>query len=242
MSLQNQTPSDAPATVPDYRSAADDRPELQAGTMPAWTTGELPNPPTPKSGILNLLGPGLMMAGAAIGGGEWLMGPAVTAQYGGMIMWLAAISILTQLAYNVEVSRYALFCGESIFVGYMRLLPGPRFWTFVYLFVDFFGLWPYLAANAAVPLAAALFGHLPGALPTTYMSPAELSQKTGVDIVLVQDIANNPKAYGTGPGQTPPPQPIADMMRRETTTRNWLAYAIFAGCFIPLIFGGKIYT
>src|SRR5688572_2776246 len=225
--------SQAPAVEPPPEVVNDEAGELAGGTMPPWTQGELPEPPVLKRGLLGVLGPGLMMAGAAIGGGEWLMGPAVTAQYGGMIMWLAAISILTQLAYNVEVMRYALFCGESIFVGYMRLLPGPRFWTCVYLFVDFFGLWPYLAANAAVPLAAALFGHLPGALPTSYMSPAELSQKTGVDIVIVQDIANNPKAYGIGLGQTPPPQPIADMMRRETTTRNWLAYAIFAGCFIP---------
>src|SRR5688572_28480398 len=236
MSLQNQTPSDAPATVPDYRSAADDRPELQAGTMPAWTTGELPNPPTPKSGILNLLGPGLMMAGAAIGGGEWLMGPAVTAQYGGMIMWLAAISILTQLAYNVEVSRYALYCGESIFVGYMRLLPGPRFWTGVYIFVDFFGLWPYLAANAAVPLAAAILGHLPGAMPTSYLPADEVSRRTGVEIRVVEEIKANPKQYGTAAGQTPPPQQFLDQMKRETNLRNWLSYAIFAGCFIPLVF------
>src|SRR5688572_22704669 len=205
MSLQNQTPSDAPATVPDYRSAADDRPELQAGTMPAWTTGELPNPPTPKSGILNLLGPGLMMAGAAIGGGEWLMGPAVTAQYGGMIMWLAMISILTQLAYNVEVSRYALYCGESIFVGYMRLLPGPWFWTFVYLFVDFFGLWPYLAANAAVPLAAALMGHLPGALPTSYLPPDQIARDTGVQVDVIKDIQKSPQNYGDGAGKNPLP-------------------------------------
>jgi len=237
-----------PPAAPEGISAADaaeldyERRELESGRMPAWTEGELPDPPVARKGVLAILGPGLMMAGAAIGGGEWLMGPAVTAQYGGVIMWLALLSILTQLAYNVEVSRYALYCGESIFVGYMRLLPGPRFWTGVYLFVDFFGLWPYLAANAAVPLAAAIFGHLPGALPTTYMTPAELSQKTGVEIAIVQDVANNPKAYGTAAGQTPLPQPIADMMTRETTTRNWLGYAIFAGCFIPLIFGGKIYT
>src|SRR5688572_14301481 len=68
-------------------------PEVESGKMPPWTTGELPEPPSVKRGILGVLGPGLMMAGAAIGGGEWLMGPAVTAQYGGIIMWLAAISI-----------------------------------------------------------------------------------------------------------------------------------------------------
>ena len=230
-----------PAAVVPYKSP-DTNPEtdLRAGEMPAWTKGELPDPPKVKSGILALLGPGLMMAGAAIGGGEWLMGPAVTARYGGIIMWLALVSIITQLAYNVEVSRYALYCGESIFVGYMRLLPGPRFWTAVYLFVDFFGLWPYLAANAAVPLTAAIVGHLPGALPTNYMSAVDVSTKYNVPIAVVEDIKANPKKYGSD--GVPLPKSIADQIAHEKSMRTWLGYAIFVGCFVPLIFGGKIYT
>ena len=231
-----------PLYAPPYESATDQAPELQSGTMPPWTQGDLPDPPTVKRGILALLGPGLMMAGAAIGGGEWLMGPAVTATYGGVIMWLALASILTQLAYNVEVSRYALYCGESIFVGYMRLLPGPRFWTFVYLFVDFFGLWPYLAANAAVPLAAAILGHLPGALPSSEVHARDLAAAAGVEVSVVEQIRANPSQYGTGPGQTPLPQPVAQRLEYERSMRNWLGYAIFAGCFVPLIFGGKIYN
>ena len=35
-----------------------------------------------KWGIRDVIGPGFMMVGAAIGGGEWLMGPTVTAKYG----------------------------------------------------------------------------------------------------------------------------------------------------------------
>lgn len=117
---------------------------------------------------ISLIGPGLMMAGAAIGGGEWLTGPRNTAQYGGALMWLAGMSIVLQVFYNLEVIRYAVYTGESIFVGFFRLWPGPRFWTVVYLCIDFFGLWPYLSANAAVPLAAAFLGHVPGVLPTEY--------------------------------------------------------------------------
>src|SRR5829696_7633080 len=201
-------PGSSPAAVLPYSPPGDESPELQSGTMPAWTEGELPEPPTVKRGVLGILGPGLMMAGAAIGGGEWLMGPAVTAQYGGVIMWLALASILTQLAYNVEVSRYALYCGESIFVGYMRLLPGPRFWTGVYLFVDFFGLWPYLSASAAVPLAAAFLGHIPGALPSSDDHARTLARSSGVELRIVQDIRANPAQFGAGPGKTPLPQPL----------------------------------
>ena len=72
-----------------------------------------------------MLGPGLLMGGSAIGGGEWLMGPAVTARYGGALMWLATLSILGQVIYNLEISRYTLYSGEPIFTGKFRTLPGP---------------------------------------------------------------------------------------------------------------------
>ena len=44
-----------------------------------------------------MLGPGLLVGGSAIGGGEWLAGPAVTARYGGALMWLATLSIVSQV-------------------------------------------------------------------------------------------------------------------------------------------------
>jgi hypothetical protein len=77
------------------------------------------------------------MGGAAIGGGEWLAGPLTTARYGGAILWLCTVSIITQVLYNLEISRYTLYCGEPIFTGKFRLPPGPMFWLVAYLFLDF---------------------------------------------------------------------------------------------------------
>ncbi len=108
-----------------------------------------------------LIGPGLLMVGANIGGGEWLFGPLVTAQYGGRVMWLANLSILMQVFYNLSVMRYTLYCGEPIFVGFFRTPPGVRFWTVFYVLGDLGGVWPYLSSNAAVPLAAVILGRLP---------------------------------------------------------------------------------
>ena len=108
-----------------------------------------------------MLGPGLVMASAAIGGGEWLTGPVVTSRYGGGLLWLAAISILVQVIYNVEISRYTLYTGEPIFTGKFRTLPGPKFWLLIYLVLDCGSFLPYLAANTAIPLAAILLGELP---------------------------------------------------------------------------------
>lgn len=150
--------------------SATSSPDVHRGgkRLPAWDVDTLPEPPRMGWSPVALIGPGLMMAGAAIGGGEWLTGPRNTAQYGGTLMWLAGMSIVLQVFYNLEVIRYAVYSGESIFVGFFRMWPGPRAWTVFYLCVDFFGLWPYLSANAAVPLAAAFLGHVPGVLPTEY--------------------------------------------------------------------------
>ncbi len=130
--------------------------------MPRWDLGELPVAPrfTLRNWAL-LLGPGLVMGGAAIGGGEWITGPAVTARYGGALMWLATLSILFQVVYNLEISRYTLYTGEPIFTGKFRLLPSPRFWLVAYLILDFGSFVPYLAANAATPLAAMFLGRIP---------------------------------------------------------------------------------
>ena len=132
--------------------------------MPRWDVGELPAAPkfTARSWAM-LLGPGLVMGGAAIGGGEWLLGPIVTARYGGALLWLATLSVLAQVVYNMEISRYTIYTGEPIFVGKFRTLPGPRFWLFAYLALDFGSVFPYLAANAATPLAAVILGRLPSA-------------------------------------------------------------------------------
>ncbi len=130
--------------------------------MPRWNVGELVDAPhfTWKKWTM-LLGPGLLMGGAAIGGGEWLMGPLVTAKYGGSLLWLATLSILGQVIYNLEISRYTLYTGEPIFTGKFRTMPGPKFWLCVYLMLDFGSVFPYLAASAATPLASVILGHVP---------------------------------------------------------------------------------
>ncbi|MBI2824742.1 MAG: Nramp family divalent metal transporter [Planctomycetia bacterium] len=132
--------------------------------MPRWDKGPLIDAPRLTwRNWFAMLGPGLVMGGAAIGGGEWLMGPVVTARYGGGLMWLATLSILAQVVYNLEISRYALYTGEPIFTGKFRTLPGPRFWLTAYLVMDFGSVFPYLAANAATPLAAVILGEIPEA-------------------------------------------------------------------------------
>ena len=178
-------------------SSVSEAPHPGSKDMPRWNSGELPDAPrfTWRHWTM-LLGPGLLMGGAAIGGGEWLTGPIVTAKYGGAMLWLATLSILGQVVYNLEISRYTLYTGEPIFTGKFRTPPGPMVWVGLYLLLDFGSVFPYLAASAATPLYTAINGALP-------------------------DPANNPA---------------------DGDTLRYIAYGIFLGAMIPLVFGGKIYN
>jgi hypothetical protein len=147
---------------PDAVGDAFEPPYPGSHEMPRWNAGELPEAPrlTLRSWAM-LIGPGLVMGATSIGGGEWLAGPLTTAKYGGAILWLATLSILAQVVYNIEISRYTLYCGEPIFNGKFRLPPGPMFWLVAYLALDFGSVFPYLAAGAATPLAAVIVGEIP---------------------------------------------------------------------------------
>jgi len=123
--------------------------------MPQWNVAELIDAPDFKftlKNIIAMIGPGLVMGAAAVGGGEWLFGPAVTAKYGASLLWVGTVSIMFQVLYNIEISRYTLYTGEPIFTGKFRTMPGPMFWVFVYLLLDWGSFLPYLAVNASTAM------------------------------------------------------------------------------------------
>ena len=77
--------------------------------LPDWDVAELPEPqPLTWRQWTRFIGPGIVMMGIQIGGGEWLLGPEVTAKYGGGLMWIATLAIVFQVFYNLECGRYPL--------------------------------------------------------------------------------------------------------------------------------------
>ena len=136
---------------------------VSGGTLPDWEVDDLPAPPPYQFGkaFRNILGPGIIALGGSIGSGEWLLGPAITAQYGGTLLWIATIAILLQVILNTEAIRYTLYTGEPMMSGYMRCKPGAGFWMSFYSGINFFGIWPGWAMTAATALAAAWLGYMP---------------------------------------------------------------------------------
>ena len=137
-------------------------PTVAAGALAPWEIENLPEPPRSGRKLwLGLIGPGVVLAGTSIGTGEWLFGPAVSAQYGASLFWLAIISIVLQGFANLMFMRYAIYCGEPVNVGILRTWPGPTAWIVSFAVLDVAAIFPYNASNAAVPLSAAFLGRLP---------------------------------------------------------------------------------
>lgn len=131
--------------------------------LPAWGKAELP-PPPPLSWRhwSRFIGPGIVMMGIQIGGGEWLFGPEVTAKYGGGLLWIATVAIVLQVFYNLECARYALYCGEPVFTGFMRTRPGPAFWMSFIFLLSLASFIPGLSTHGAAMLAALILNRPPG--------------------------------------------------------------------------------
>ncbi len=140
-------------------------PEQAARTgMPPWRIRELPKPPPFSLGnLFRVIGPGAILLASSIGGGEWLVGPAISVQYGRGLLWIATVAILVQLLFNLEALRYTLYTGEPIVTGFMRLWPGRKFWAPAYALLCMVQLaLPAVAAGSAATVFAAFAGRMPG--------------------------------------------------------------------------------
>ena len=133
------------------------------GKLPPWGVAPLPEPPPfTLRNVLRTIGPGVIGLGVAIGGGEWLLGPAVVVTQGPGLLWVTVVAVLLQVILNLEMARYTLYTGEPVMIGYMRTRPGPGFWGWVYAVLSFLQLgWPAIALAAATAAAALLLGRMP---------------------------------------------------------------------------------
>ena len=105
--------------------------------------------------LLKMIGPSFVILALGLGSGELILWPYLVSNYGLGIAWGAALGITFQYFMNMEIERYALVKGESVFVGLTKLWHWTPWWFIISTFIGF-GLPGIIAASAQ--LLAALFG------------------------------------------------------------------------------------
>lgn len=110
-------------------------------------------PPAPK--FRALLGPSFILLGLGLGSGEFILWPYLTSNWGMGIIWGAILGVTLQFFINMEIERYALARGESVFVGFARQFKLLPYWFVVSTFLSW--IWPGIIATSA-----RLFGEVLG--------------------------------------------------------------------------------
>jgi len=84
-----------------------------------------------------IFGPSFLILATGIGTGEIILWPLLASDYGLGLIWLALIGITFQYFINMEIERYSLVKGESVFVGLNRLFPWAPHWLIFSTFFTF---------------------------------------------------------------------------------------------------------
>ncbi len=99
--------------------------------------------------IRKLLGPSFIILALGLGSGEVILWPYLVSNYGLGIVWGAILGITFQFFINMEIERYALVKGESVFVGLAKIFKWAPYWFIISTFIGF-GLPGIIAASAEV--------------------------------------------------------------------------------------------
>lgn len=123
-------------------------------SFPPPQVRDLPDPP---ARLWPLIGPGIVAAGVGLASGEFILWPYIASQVGLMLLWGAAMGIITQWFINMEIERYTLATGETAIMGFIRLW---KHWGLVFaVMVYFANLWPGWATSSATMLTYLVGGN-----------------------------------------------------------------------------------
>jgi len=80
--------------------------------------------PGRKFGFWQMAGPGAILVGLSIGAGEIIIWPRLVAEFGPDMIWAAILGVFLQMWINLEVGRWTIATGETVFTGFARIWRG----------------------------------------------------------------------------------------------------------------------
>lgn len=105
--------------------------------------------------LKKMIGPSFILLGMGLGSGELILWPYLAANFGLGIIWAAVIGITFQFFINMEIERYTLITGESVFVGLARKLGlVSPIWFIISTIIPW--MWPGIILSSAVIMVSIL--------------------------------------------------------------------------------------
>lgn len=104
---------------------------------------DLPKAPS----FSKIIGPSFILLGLGLGSGELILWPYLTANWGLGIVWGAILGVTLQFFINMEIERYTLVKGESVFVGFSKISKIFTYWFIASTFIAW--IWPGIIATSA---------------------------------------------------------------------------------------------
>ncbi len=146
--------------------------EIPSHNLPGVHYADLPD----AVPLRRVMGPSVLLLGASIGSGEFLLWPYISTQTGMALVWLATIGILTQYFLNMEIERYTLATGETAVTGFTRLW---KHWGWLFILMTILPwMWPGWATGSSTALTFAL------GLPESTVVPITIGTLLLIGVVL----------------------------------------------------------
>src|ERR687883_621245 len=114
------------------------------GTERVWRAGRLPPmpirrlPEAPQAA--HIIGPAMILVALGVGLGETFLWPRLVIVFGPNIRWMFLVGVALQTVVMLEMARYAMATGESIFFGAARIWQ-PIMWLFFVTAIAVY-IWP----------------------------------------------------------------------------------------------------
>ena len=130
---------------------------VPSGVLPPLRYHDLPDPVP----LRRMIGPSVILLGAALGSGEFVLWPCLVSHWGFGVWWACMLGLMTQFWINMEIERYTLATGESTVIGFVRLW---KHWAWIFLLCNAIPwVWPGWAMGGGTCLS-----YLVGGNPVVY--------------------------------------------------------------------------
>jgi hypothetical protein len=126
--------------------------DISSKILPPVPIKELPEAPP----LRKVIGPGVILVATALGSGEYVIWPFISANLGLVVLWAAIVAVAIQFFINMEVERWTLATGETAITGFTRLWKP---WWFLFVLMAIIpNVWPGFATGAATCLSFVIGG------------------------------------------------------------------------------------